>query len=179
VKDELSIEGRYQVVFTGIPVAGANLVKVKNNFRKHFQLSEENLGKLFSGQNRALQKDVSWEEAIRYRDRMKELGAVCDVLPMEAPETATEPTETFPCPKCRTVTSGDRCSNCNFDIANYRRQMQVKGYVELPRSSYIKERRKGERRSGEDRRDGIRFEDGRRSGRDRRKYKTGWDEIFT
>ena len=174
--DELTIEGRYQVVFTGLLVKGADLSRVRKNFREQFKLSEEKLGKLFSGQNIAIRKDISWQDAIRYRDYMKELGALCEVLPLEDSDSGEEHTDSFPCPKCRNLASGNRCVSCGFDIGNYRMQMMVKGLVELPGALYIKERRQEERRKGEDRRDGVRFEDGRRVGKDRRKYKTGWEE---
>ena len=174
--EELSIEGRYQVVFTGLVVRGTEPARVKNNFKKQFQLPDAQLDKLFSGQNIAIQKDVSWHDAQRYRDRMKELGALCEILPLEEPGPKETSTKSFPCPKCRNLLTGDICKSCGFDVGSYRKQMRAKGYIELSGTGYIKERRQDERRAGDDRRDGVRFEDGRRVGKDRRKYDAGWDE---
>jgi predicted RNA-binding Zn-ribbon protein involved in translation (DUF1610 family) len=132
--------------------------------------------KLFSGQNIAVQKDMTWEKATEYRDRLKEFGALCEILPMQEPGSGEDEIESFPCPKCGNLAKGERCTSCGFDLANYRQQMRVKGFIELAGTGYIKERREAERRTGDDRRDGVRFEDGRRVGGDRRKYKTGWND---
>gem|GEM_PF-3235114 len=174
--EELAIEGRYQVVFTGLVVRGTEPARVRNNFKQQFKLPDEQLDKLFSGQNIAVKKDVSWHDAQRYRDLMKGLGALCEILPLEEPGPNETSTKSFPCPKCRNLLSGDICRSCGFDVGAYRKQMRAKGYIELSGTGYIRERRDGERRAGEDRRDGVRFEDGRRVGKDRRKYETGWDD---
>lgn len=174
--EDLAIEGRYQVVFTGLVVRGTEPARVRKNLKQQFQLPDDKLDKLFSGQNIAIQKDINWHDAQRYRDLMKELGALCEILPLEEPGPNKTSVKSFPCPKCRNLLTGNICNSCGFDVGAYRKQMRAKGYIELSGTGYIRERREGERRVGDDRRDGVRFEDGRRVGKDRRKYETGWDD---
>jgi hypothetical protein len=171
MESELRIEGRYQVVFSGLPVQGLDVPQLRERFREKFRLPESKLEQLFSGDHIVVQQDMSWEEARKYQQAMKELGAACEILPLEqAPEDA-EIRATFPCPECRSIQSQDVCTNCGFNIKGYRYNMRGKGFVDLPGIGFINDRRGSERRSGTDRRDGVRFEDDRRKRQDRRKFR--------
>lgn len=176
--DKLTIEGRYQLIFTGLPVYGTDLAEVRKNFEQKFQLPAEKIEALFSGTNILVQKDLSWAEAQRYQEYMKKLGALCEIVPEEEDIVESEIESRLPCPECREPQAGDVCTNCGFDIRSYRLGMEAKGFVEIAGVGYIKERRQGERRSGTDRRGSVRFEAGRRQGGDRRTHKNPWGDHY-
>jgi hypothetical protein len=176
--DKLTIEGRYQLIFTGYPVYGTDLAKVRKNFEQKFQLPTEKIEALFSGTNILVQKDLSWAEAQRYQEYMKELGALCEIVPANEDNVEAEIESRLPCPECREPQAGDICTNCGFDIRAHRLSMEAKGFVEIAGTGYVKERRQGERRSGTDRREGVRFEAGRRQGSDRRTNKNPWRDRY-
>ena len=167
--NELAVEGLYRVVFTGVAVYGNELADVREKFVHKFELSEEDADVLFSGQNVVMQTNLSWVEAQKYQQSMKELGALCEVLPIEQEGETISTRPAFPCPECRDLQTNDICSKCGFNIDAHRRNMRARGFVELPGLGYVKERRQVERRAGADRRDDVRFEDGRRKGKDRRR----------
>lgn len=171
VNKELEIEGRYQVVFSGMAVSDVEPGTVRERFREKFRLPEQKFEQLFSGDHIVVQKDISWKEARRYQQLMTELGAACEILPLEQETDDRETRPTFPCPECRTIQSQDTCEKCGFDIKSYRYNMRGKGFVDLPGAGFITDRRAAERRNGSDRRDGVRFEDGRRGRTDRRRLR--------
>lgn len=176
--DKLAIEGRYQLIFTGLPVYGTDLAEVRKNFENKFQFPAEKIDALFSGTNILVQKDLSWAEAQRYQEYMKKLGALCEIVPANEDNIEPEIEARLPCPECHEPQVGDICTNCGFDIRAYRLSMEAKGLIELPGMGYVKERRQGERRSGTDRRDRVRFEAGRRQGADRRTNKNPWGDRY-
>jgi len=168
MSDELTIEGRYKVVFTGMSVYGVDETKLRENLKEKLQLPMEDLNALFSAGNVTIQKNLSWADARRYQERLRELGALCEIFPMEDFADSQGEVPEIRCPECMEPQTGSVCSNCGFDIRTYRQHLKARGYIELPDNGYKLERRHGERRSGSDRREGVRFEEGRRQGGDRR-----------
>lgn len=170
--EKLAIEGEYQVVFTGLPVHRTNINNVRKNFQKKFKLSPKRIKSIFSGGPVLLQKNLDWSSATKYSTAMKELGALCEIT--RGQEVAGDEVGLAPCPKCKSLQLGDVCSDCGFDLKLYRSQMEAKGFVEVPDSGYIKNRRDAARRQETDRRDDVRYEEKRRSGTERRKKDSGW-----
>jgi len=170
--EELSVEGVYQIVFTGLPVQGTDLKHVHKNFEERFKLPPEQLSAIFSGGPVILQKDLDWSNATKYNGAMEEMGALCEITLTQ--EEGDDEVGLAPCPKCKSLQIGDACSDCGFDIKSYRLQMAGKGFVEVPDSGYIKNRRDVARRTGADRRDDVRYEEKRRMGIDRRKKDSDW-----
>lgn len=170
--EELSVEGEYQVVFTGLPVHGTDIKNVRDNFKKKFKLPPERIKSIFNGGPVLLQTNLDWSKANKYSAAMKEMGALCEIT--RGHEVTGDEVGLAPCPKCKSLQIGDVCSDCGFDLKSYRLQMEAKGFVETPDSGYIKNRRKNSRRASTDRRDDVRYEEKRRSGLDRRKKNSDW-----
>lgn len=170
--EELSIEGEYQVIFTGLPVHGVDISRVRKNFENKFTLPSKRLDFIFSGGQALLQKNLDWVHANKYSAAMKEMGALCEIV--LGRESTEENTGLAPCPKCNALQIGDSCSDCGFDIKTYRLQMSGKGFVEAPDMGFIKNRRLASRRINVDRRGDVRYEEKRRFGVERRKNISGW-----
>jgi len=170
--EELAVEGEYQVVFTGLPVSGSDIKQVRDKFGKKFKLSSARLQSIFTGGPVVLQRGLDWSKAAKYSAAMKKMGALCEIN--RGQEGAGEEIGLAPCPECKSLQIGDICSDCGFNINAYRSQMAAKGFVEVPDAGYISNRRKNPRRTNTDRRDGVRYEEKRRSGPDRRKKDSGW-----
>ncbi len=169
---ELFIEGMYQIVFTGLPVHGTDIKHVRDNFGKKFKLSPQQLSSIFNGGPAVVQKNLDWSKANIYLNAMKEIGALCEIVPgqvLTGDEVMLEP-----CSGCRSLQIGDVCSYCGFDIKSYRSRMGAKGFVEGPDSDYIKNRRTDPRRTSVDRRVDVRYEEKRRLELDRRKKNIDW-----
>jgi len=170
--EKLEIEGQYQVLFTGLPVHRTDISIVRENFQKKFKLSPERIKTIFTGGPVLLQKNLDWTSATKYSAAMKELGALCEIT--RGQEETGDEVGLAPCPKCKSLQIGDVCSDCGFDLKLYRSQMEAKGFVEVPESGFIKNRRDAPRRTSTDRRDDVRYEEKRRLGGDRRKKNTDW-----
>ncbi len=170
--EKLAVEGEYQVIFTGLPVHGTDIMRVRKNFEKKFKLSSKRLDTVFNGGQALLQKSLDWSSAGRYSAAMKELGALCEIV--RGDEVTKENIGLAPCSKCNSLQIGDICSDCGFDIKAYRVQMVAKGFIEVPNSGYKKNRRDAPRRLNMDRRDDVRYEEKRRLGLDRRKKNSDW-----
>lgn len=169
---ELSVEGEYQVIFTGLPVSGTDIKNVRENFRKKFKLPPEQLKLIFKGGPVTLQKKLDWTNATKYSAAMQEIGALCEI--MRGQESTGDEVGLAPCPQCKSLQIGDVCSECSFDIKLHRAQMAEKGFIEVLDAGYIRNRRIAPRRTNTDRRDDVRYEEKRRSGLDRRKKNSDW-----
>lgn len=171
--EELSVEGEYQVIFTGFPVSGTDIKHVRDKFKEKFKLSPERFKLIFKGGPVTLQKNLDWSNATKYCAAMKELGALCEIT--RGQEVTGDEVGLVPCPECKSLQIGDVCSDCGFDIKSYRAQMAEKGFIEVPDSGYIRNRRNAARRLNADRRDDVRYEEKRRLGLDRRKKNNDWN----
>ncbi len=173
--DEFSIEGLYQIVFTGLPATGVEIERVRENFGRVFKIPQSQMDIIFSGGPVVLQTDLDWSEAVKYRLVMKEMGALCEII--RSTEAGGKTRSLVPCPECKSMQVGDICSECEFDIKAYRAQMESEGNVEVPGTGYIKNRRWSERRHKPERRGNVRFEESRRVGAERRLSGGNWNSI--
>jgi len=80
-------EKRFNIIFKGEIVPGANEATVRANVAQLFKANEKVLEKLFSGEPIAIKKDVDQAGAMKYRALMKKAGAICYALDPNAPLT--------------------------------------------------------------------------------------------
>jgi len=185
---------KYKVVFNSTTIAEHHRDRVKSNLSIIFKVPVAKLAPLFADRPVTLKKDLDLEAAKRYARAVLREGGVCRVEPMgegtssismtlEAPvrdvplrtEAPAAP-ETVTCPRCMTrQKAGDICVACGVILQNFeseiRRQKASKKWV----AGVDPDRRRGyERRTHDDRRAGLRFQDDRRSGIERRTSIAGW-----
>lgn len=70
-------EKRFNIIFKGEIVGGADEATVKANVAKLFKANDKVLARLFSGEPVAIKKDVDKAGAMKYRALMKKAGAIC------------------------------------------------------------------------------------------------------
>lgn len=182
---------KYKVVFNSTTIAEHHRERVKANLSIIFKVPVAKLAPLFTDRPVTLKKDLELDAAKRYARAVQQEGGVCRVEPMSegtssismtidapAPVRAQASTsrETITCPRCMTRQKpADICVACGVILQNYegeiRRQKASKKWV----AGVDPDRRRGrERRLTEDRRTGLRFQDDRRSGGERRASIAGW-----
>lgn len=85
-------EARFNVVFAGEMVAGADPAKVRENLAAAFKMDISKVEALFSGKRVVVKKDADQATAMKFRAVMKQAGAVCDLerIGEEAPAPAAE-----------------------------------------------------------------------------------------
>lgn len=83
-------EARFNVVFAGEMVAGADPAKVRENLAAAFKMDISKVEALFSGKRVVVKKDADQATAMKFRAVMKQAGAVCDLerIGDEAPAAA-------------------------------------------------------------------------------------------
>lgn len=169
----------FRIIFKGRPIPGRDPDLVRENLKKLFRLNDAGMARLFSGERVIIRKRLSRERAEYYRGIMKKAGAFCDIesMVMETPvrETPAMPVspraadKTTRCPECNVQQSSEiTCTNCGCDLQEYRQDMASRGFVDVPNLGYIKNRRLGERRIGNNLHNHISVESDRRSTGDRR-----------
>ncbi len=94
-------EQRYNVVFQGELVDGADLAAVQENIARLFKMDRQKVEALFTGKKVVLRKDADQATAMKLRAAMKQAGARCDMVavgadsaapaPVQKPETAPSP----------------------------------------------------------------------------------------
>lgn len=72
-------EARFNVVFAGEMVAGADPAKVRENLAAAFKMDISKVEALFSGKRVVVKKDADQATAMKFRAVMKQAGAVCDL----------------------------------------------------------------------------------------------------
>jgi hypothetical protein len=77
---------RFEIVFMGELVAGAQPERVKANLGKLFQADAQRLEVLMSGRRLVLRNDLDAETAEKYRATMERAGARVKVVPMASVE---------------------------------------------------------------------------------------------
>ncbi len=89
---------KFDIVFKGEIVPGADAQAVKANVGKLFKANEKVLARLFSGEPIAIKKGVDKAATMKYRALMKKAGAVCYAqthgTPLDASSTAAKPAPT-------------------------------------------------------------------------------------
>lgn len=107
---ESMTEKRFNIIFRGEIVPGANEASVKANVAQLFKANEKVLARLFSGEPIAIKKDVDKAGAMKYRALMKKAGAVCYAQdsdePLMAARPVVEPTPATDSPAREEKTSG-------------------------------------------------------------------------
>jgi hypothetical protein len=180
---------KYKVVFNSTTIAEHHRDRVKSNLSIIFKVPMDKLAPLFADRPVTLKKDLDLEAAKRYARAVQREGGVCRVepmgegassisMPLEAPVRAKAPPtqETITCPRCMTRQKPAAiCVACGVILQNYedeiRRQKASKKWV----AGVDPDRRRGfERRTSNDRRAGLRFQDDRRNGVERRAGIAGW-----
>lgn len=98
-------EARFNVVFAGEMVAGADPAKVRENLAAAFRMDVSKVEALFSGKRVVVKKDADQATAMKFRAVMKQAGALCDLerIGDEAPASASEtpaaaPAQAVPAP---------------------------------------------------------------------------------
>ena len=96
-------EARFNVVFAGETVAGADPARVRENLAAAFKMDVSKVEALFSGKRVVVKKDADQATAMKFRAVMKQAGAVCDLerigdeppaaAPVAAPAAAPAPAE--------------------------------------------------------------------------------------
>lgn len=85
-------ESRYNIVFHGELVGGADPAVVKQNLAKVFKMDLERVEKLFSGKAVVLKKDADKATAMKFRAVLKKAGAQCEMKALDAPAASAEST---------------------------------------------------------------------------------------
>lgn len=76
---------RYEIVFSGQILPGADLETVKANLAKLFQADAQRIALLFSGRRLVLKNNLDAAAADKYRTALERAGARIDVVDMDAP----------------------------------------------------------------------------------------------
>jgi hypothetical protein len=84
-------EARFNVVFAGEIVAGADPAKVRENLAAAFRMDAAKVETLFSGKRVAVKKDADQATAMKLRAVMKQAGALADLEKVAEPESAAPP----------------------------------------------------------------------------------------
>lgn len=83
---------RFDLVFSGELVRGADFAQAKSNLGKLFKISETKVDALFSGKPIALKKGLDFATANKYRVAIKKAGCRVDLVEVEKPSApAVEP----------------------------------------------------------------------------------------
>ncbi len=93
-------EARFNVVFAGEVVGGADPARVRENLAAAFKMDISKVESLFSGKRVVVKKDADQATAMKFRAVMKQAGAVCDLerIGEEAPAAAAETAAPAPAP---------------------------------------------------------------------------------
>ncbi|SDH35596.1 hypothetical protein [Pseudomonas panipatensis] len=76
---------RYEIVFSGQTLPGAEPEAVKANLAKLFQADAQRIALLFSGRRLVLKNNLDAAAAEKYRSALERAGARVEVVDMEAP----------------------------------------------------------------------------------------------
>jgi len=85
-------DARFNVVFSGQLVRGADPATVKANLGRVFKMDAARVEKLFSGQSVVLKKEADQATAMKFRAVLKQAGAECELKPSAPPAAPTSPT---------------------------------------------------------------------------------------
>ena len=135
------LKNNYMIVLYGEILPGENLEAVKEKLAKLFNLSEEQVNTLFSGDRQVVKKNIFTDDAMKYKYLIEKAGAVCHVeVEASAPSNLsinTDPNENIKlriCPKCGYQAQNDNdplitaheglgeCLGCGIIISKYEGQ---------------------------------------------------------
>lgn len=174
---------KYKVVFTSIDIPQHARERVKANLSVVFKQSVAKLDVLFRDHPITIKKDLTLIEANRYRETIEREGGVCRIETMNDGTESVSMTISAPtrddivtCPRCMTrQTRAAICAGCGVILKGFDDEIRLAKAKEAWIEGRDRDRRVHEdRRVEEDRRGGIRFQDERRAGRERRAGIAGW-----
>jgi hypothetical protein len=84
-------EARFNVVFAGELVAGADPARVRENLAAAFKMDAARVEALFTGKRVVVRKDADQATAMKFRAVMKQAGAVCELERIAEPAAAPAP----------------------------------------------------------------------------------------
>lgn len=121
---------QYKIIFNGGIVPSHDVERVKNNLASLFKTSASALDGLFQDRLVVIRKNLSLEEADRYREAVERVGGYCIIERMD--ETARDSvmnlsarSEKMVCPKCHYVQSKTPvCSSCGVIVEEYRKRIE-------------------------------------------------------
>ena len=93
-------DARFNVVFAGETVAGADPARVRENLAAAFKMDVSKVEALFSGKRVVVKKEADQATAMKFRAVMKQAGAICDLerVGEEAAAAAAETAAPAPAP---------------------------------------------------------------------------------
>ena len=81
------LKNNYMIVLYGEILPGENLETVKEKLAKLFNLSEEQVNTLFSGERQVVKKNIFNDDVMKYKYAIEKAGAVCHVE-VEEPDSS-------------------------------------------------------------------------------------------
>ena len=128
-------QGHFDVVFNGEIAAESELIDVKQQMADMFQLNENRVEALFTGQPVVIKKDVTKELAEKYKGAISQAGGISVVVEMMPESAIDEPdvngrpdvhrpylltANAMTCPVCgHRQPETDVCNRCNVNIDEY------------------------------------------------------------
>lgn len=89
-------QARYNIVFRGELVSGADPDQVRRNLAQLFKMELERVEKLFAGKPVVLKKEADQATAMKMRAALKKAGAECEMKPVGGEETPAQPQSPTP-----------------------------------------------------------------------------------
>lgn len=181
----------YKVVFVGEVIDNRNQDTVKTNLATMFGTGMERIERLFANSPVTIKKNLTRDEALRFRDGIIRAGALCRIENMDgnsevlvglSAELTGEQKAIMVCPRCNnTQQKAAICRHCGVIVADYRERHAQNTMPDITETVEAKE----ERTSSHDRRYHERRQDleasvnitssaERRGGLDRRKAHREW-----
>ena len=80
-------EERFDIVFAGELIKGADPAKARKQVQQIFKISDTQLKRLFSGKPVTIKKGVGMESAVKYRLAFRRAGALIQIRPSAAPSS--------------------------------------------------------------------------------------------
>jgi len=189
---------KYKIVFVSTAIPEHHRQRVKSNLSIIFRVPVAKLAPLFQDRPVTIKKDLTLDEANRYRQAVEREGGICRVEPMSegtssmsmsidnvyiesgskaaAKSAPAADSDIITCPRCMTRQKpAPICSGCGVILQNYESEIrQQKASQKWVAGVDLDRRRGGDRRLTDDRRTDLRFQNDRRTGAERRASIAGW-----
>jgi rubrerythrin len=139
------LKNNYMIVLYGEILPGENLETVKEKLVKLFNLSEEQVNTLFSGERQVVKKNIFNDDVMKYKYAIEKAGAVCHVEVEESDPSnlsinsdSNENIKLIICPKCGYQAQNDNdplitahegsgeCPSCGIIVSKYETQNDEK-----------------------------------------------------
>ena len=129
---------RFQVLFSGDVVEGANEATVRQNLMRRLGLDERKIAQLFSGRTVVIRSDLTREVAAALQAELAELGAIARIkdpapddkakfkIDARVDQTLKDITAAhIECPRCGHLQlEAEFCARCGVDIATVRKSQR-------------------------------------------------------